>query len=114
MSKLKPVHMVYVSSAVAEDAKRLLFINENKSRVIHNGVPDLTLISQSMVSDRFEVIFPARVCSAKNHTCVARAMPLLDENIYVSLYGSGTNDPDFQGIVSKLAGAASKRLSFHG
>lgn len=83
----------FVARSVEDDGRRLLRIRPDRSKVIYNGAPDLSV--REAPHGVLRIVMPARVSDAKDHEAIIRAFERVNGDTELVLCGGGTCDAAF-------------------
>ena len=108
-------YYIYVAKVVQSDGENLLKIRPDKAITIYNGVDYINNNTINNLDNRFNILMPARVCSAKDHnTLIAAFEALNDKYSTLILCGEGTNDQNFINKARILAPNSFSNIKFLG
>lgn len=113
-SRLRDIDYVLVSENMKEEAEEKLGIAPVRLHVIHNGIERCENMARHHHSERLKIIMPARVCSAKDHETLFKAVRVLDFPFELTLCGAGTNESNFVDFAHICAGRNFEKISFLG
>lgn len=113
-SRLRDIDFILVSENMKREAEEKLGIAPVKLHVIHNGVEKNENMASHDYSEGLKIIMPARVCSAKDHETLLKAVRDLDFPFELTLCGAGTNEANFVDSARICAGRNFEKIQFLG
>jgi glycosyltransferase involved in cell wall biosynthesis len=107
-------HYIYVAKAVEDQGRQALGIPKIMGTVIYNGIAG-NAGPVVDCSDKYIILMPARVSSAKDHNLLLRAFEAANiANSSLILCGEGTLDQDFIKLAKLICLKSFSRISFEG
>jgi len=105
---------IFVARDVMNQSYNILNINPKRCIVIHNGVSK-PILQQYPSNDELQILMPARVCSAKDHSTLLKAFELFrNPQSRLVFCGHGTNSSEFISLAKSLAPLMFDNISFCG
>lgn len=121
LARLPNIEYVFVNEEMLPTAERLLRLRKRNIRRIYNGVSDHSLskprkesLKTFIQTTRMSIVFPARVCDAKDHRTFAIALSKVKTPLSITFCGAGTDREQFLANVESLTGETEHQIKFLG
>ena len=114
LARFRNTDFILVSRNMKGAAERKLGIVPARLNVIYNGVEKSEETASHHSSEGLKIIMPARVCSAKDHHTLLKAVGTFDFPFELTLCGEGTDKGIFIDYARECAGQNFENIRFLG